>query len=121
MTILREIRAMSETEDLRVTEGRKVVELRPAVDASKGSAARCLLERYGLETAVFLGDDRTDLDAVRTLQEMRATGGVRTLTVAVASREAPSELLGAVDGVLADVSAVEVFLERLTSERPLQG
>jgi trehalose 6-phosphate phosphatase len=112
--ILRGIRDTPEAAGLCVTEGRRVVELKPPVGASKGTAARCLLDRYGLESAVYLGDDRTDLDAVRVLQEARATSGESTLTIAVASREAPRELLAVADGVLPSVAAVEAFLGRLT-------
>ena len=57
---------------LRVTEGKKVVELRPPVSVDKGSAAVALASRLGaLEggATFFAGDDRTDEDAFRALRE----------------------------------------------------
>lgn len=58
---------------LRLTEGKKVVEIRPDVDWHKGRAFRFLRdtleERFGRGPAIFIGDDRTDEDAFRELGE----------------------------------------------------
>ena len=56
--------------ELRVTRGRKVLEVRPQVDWDKGTALAHLLEMLGLAdpAAVFclyIGDDRTDEDAFK--------------------------------------------------------
>lgn len=59
---------------IRLTDGKKVVEIRPDVDWNKGRAFRFLREtleeRFGRGPAVFIGDDRTDEDAFRELGEM---------------------------------------------------
>lgn len=60
-------------EGIRITEGKRVLEVRPAVDWDKGRATRFLLEALGLEAtsqppAVFVGDDLTDEDAFRALR-----------------------------------------------------
>jgi trehalose 6-phosphate phosphatase len=59
--------------DLRLSDGRKVVEIRPDVDWHKGRALRFLRdtleERFGRGPAIFIGDDRTDEDAFRELGE----------------------------------------------------
>lgn len=85
--------------------GRKVLELRPPVDAHKGTAVAHLLTERGLERALFAGDDTTDLDAFRALEGLEI--GVR---VAVASPEGPAELRGAADLV---VNSPAEFLEVL--------
>lgn len=72
--------------------GRKVLEVRPPVDADKGSAVGELLARSGLRRALYAGDDATDLDAFRALDGLPC--GVR---VAVASAEAPAALREAAD------------------------
>jgi len=110
--ILAALAALPEAATLRITEGRRVVELRPPIEVSKGTAAECLLRRGSLRGALFLGDDRTDLDAMRALHAARARG-VRTLAVAVASAEAPPELLAEADGVVESVAAVEALLGAL--------
>jgi trehalose 6-phosphate phosphatase len=56
---------------LRVSDGKKVVEIRPAVDWHKGRALAFLRETLGVGTGagavLFVGDDRTDEDAFRVL------------------------------------------------------
>jgi trehalose 6-phosphate phosphatase len=54
---------------LRVTHGKKIVEVRPAVDWDKGEALRFLRDTVAsgepAAPTVFIGDDRTDEDAFR--------------------------------------------------------
>ena len=54
---------------LAVQRGRKVIEVKPPIDADKGTAARALLEERGIDRALYAGDDTTDLDAFRGLDE----------------------------------------------------
>jgi trehalose 6-phosphate phosphatase len=75
--------------------GRKVLELRPPVDADKGSAVRELLESRGLRRALYAGDDATDIDAFRGLD-----GCELAVRVAIVSAESPAGLREAADLVL---------------------
>ena len=73
--------------------GRKVLELRPVGGGGKDAAVAALLATNGIATAVYAGDDRTDLDAFRRLRELRETGELdTTVCVGVLSPEAPPEL-----------------------------
>lgn len=85
--------------------GRKVLEIRPPVEANKGTAVRRLLEEQGLRRALYAGDDTTDLDAFAALDGLEV--GVR---VAVVSAEAPPGLRDAADVV---VETPEEFVELL--------
>jgi trehalose 6-phosphate phosphatase len=76
--------------------GRKVLELRPPVEADKGTAVRSLLSERGLRRALYAGDDTTDLDAFRGLDGLEVA-----VRVAVASAEAPLGLREAADLVVA--------------------
>ena len=77
--------------------GRKVLEIRPALEADKGTAVRALLERSGASRALYAGDDTTDLDAFAGLA---AAGLEHAVRVAVASEEGPAELREAADLVV---------------------
>jgi trehalose-phosphatase len=61
---------------LRVTRGRKVIEVRPPLAVDKGTAVLALARRLGATTAtaslIFAGDDTTDEDAIAALREWRA-------------------------------------------------
>lgn len=58
-------------DELKVTPGKKVLELQPRVDWHKGAAVRYLLEILALDgpgyVPLYLGDDVTDEDAFRAL------------------------------------------------------
>ncbi|MHB8868672.1 MAG: trehalose-phosphatase [Thermoleophilia bacterium] len=60
--------------ELVLHRGRAVVDLKlPGVD--KGTAVTGLVEEYGLEAALYVGDDRTDVDAMRALRLLGAEEG----------------------------------------------
>jgi trehalose 6-phosphate phosphatase len=82
---------------LAAQQGRKVVEVRPPIDVDKGTAARTLLAERGLERAFYAGDDTTDLDAFRGLDEAGLEVAVK---VAVGSPEMNPRLLTEADFVV---------------------
>ena len=88
--------------------GRKVLEIRPPVDADKGTAVTTLLEEAKLRRALYAGDDTTDLDAFRALDGLDV--GVR---IAVSSDEAPQELVRAADVVVSSPAQLLTLLARL--------
>jgi trehalose 6-phosphate phosphatase len=75
--------------------GRKVLEIRPPLDADKGTAVKRLLEEAGLRRALYAGDDTTDLDGFRGLDGLEVA-----VRVVVSSDEAPAELVTAADIVV---------------------
>jgi trehalose 6-phosphate phosphatase len=88
--------------------GRKVLELRPPIDAHKGTAVRRLLGERGLQRALYAGDDTTDLDAFAALDGLDVA-----VRVAVASDEGPSELRGAADVVVDSPAQLLQLLRRV--------
>ncbi|BBH03177.1 Haloacid dehalogenase-like hydrolase superfamily protein [Prunus dulcis] len=64
---------------LRLTHGRKVLEVRPVIDWNKGKAVEFLLESLGLNgrddvLPIYIGDDRTDEDAFKFLKKNKKRG-----------------------------------------------
>jgi alpha,alpha-trehalase len=111
--VVREVEVVAQGEpDLRVTEGRKVRELRPAVPWDKGRAIGWIEEALGMDPAgvfpLHIGDDTTDEDAFRAVQD-------RGLGIVVRGREGRSQARYA----LADPDAVRDFLWAL--DRRLGG
>jgi trehalose 6-phosphate phosphatase len=102
-----EIAVLAAELGLRPRFGRKVLEIRPPVDADKGTAVRALVREAGVRRALFAGDDTTDLDAFRGLRE---AGLELAVCVAVASAEGPPELQEQADLV---VGGTEELLELL--------
>jgi len=99
---------------LRVTEGKRIFEIRPPARIDKGTAVLALAERLtgGRDDAgwVFAGDDLTDEDAVRALRAHHP----RAVTIRILGEESsPTEA----EFLLGDTHAMRTFLEELARMR----
>jgi trehalose 6-phosphate phosphatase len=106
--LLEEVAVRAVADGLRPRWGRKVLEVRPPLDADKGTAVRQLLAESRLRRALYAGDDATDLDAFRALDGLEVA-----VRVAVSSDEAPPDLAQAADLVLATPEALAELLAQL--------
>ena len=107
---VRALEALADTareEGLVARFGRKVLEVLPPVGSNKGTAVRHLLEGADLSRALVAGDDTTDLDAFRAVEELE-----HKVRVAVQSAESPTILAEHAELVL---RSTEEFLELLKS------
>ena len=93
--------------------GNKVLEIRRRGGANKGVALDALIREWGLTGVIFLGDDTTDADALRTLRQRRAEGAIAGIGVAVMQRGTPAAVIDNADYRLDGVSEVAEFLQRL--------
>ncbi|GAU16329.1 hypothetical protein TSUD_116780 [Trifolium subterraneum] len=94
---------MKDYPHLRLTHGRKVLEVRPVIDWDKGKAVTFLLESLGLNDdddvlAIYIGDDRTDEDAFKVLSDVKKGFGILVSSApkesnAVYSLSDPSEVM----------------------------
>lgn len=104
-------------DQLRLTGGKEILELRPALAWDKGRAVLALLDSLGLTgtnaVPVYIGDDETDEDAFRALAG-------RGLGIRVSERTEPT----AAGWSLRDPAEVGAFLNRLAewlAGRPAGG
>ncbi|EPS68990.1 hypothetical protein M569_05778, partial [Genlisea aurea] len=100
---------------LRVTQGRKVLEIRPTIKWDKGKALEFLLESLGYGNnddvfPIYMGDDRTDEDAFKVLRERGQGFGILV-------SKAPKETYASYS--LREPSEVMAFLRRLVESRRL--
>ena len=106
--------------DLRMTGGKKVLELRPDIAWDKGRAIQWLLEWQGLDgpgaLPIYIGDDETDEDGFRAL-------GRRGIGIVV--RGETDDRLTAARFALGDPEDVATLLDRLrlliTGDEPRQA
>ncbi|KAL8226940.1 hypothetical protein R6Q57_016772 [Mikania cordata] len=94
---------------LRLTHGRKVLEVRPVIEWDKGKAVEFLLESLGLNNSddvlpIYIGDDRTDEDAFKVLKEGNRGYGILVSSIPKESKAFLS---------LRDTLEVSEFLKRL--------
>jgi len=106
--------AEAEARGLGTHWGRKVLEVRPPVPVDKGQAVRTLRERERPRTALYAGDDVTDLDAFDALEAMKDEGLLEAaVCVGVRSDEGPAAITEranlVVDGVPGFVAVLEAL------------
>jgi trehalose 6-phosphate phosphatase len=110
---------------LRLTVGRMILEIRPALAVNKGTAIRELAQQLGLRGIVFFGDDLTDVDAFRALRELREAGAAATLRVGVLGPDTSPAVLAesdlTVNGVSACAATLLAIAARLEEEDDALG
>ena len=99
---------------LSLHEGRRVLELRPPVRIGKDVAVHRLLDGVDVDMALYVGDDRTDVDAFDALRALVVSGRLQyALCVGVTSPETPSELADNADVLLDGPRGVRSMLDLL--------
>ncbi|KAJ1291967.1 hypothetical protein BS78_02G357100 [Paspalum vaginatum] len=98
---------LKEYQDLKLTHGRKVLEIRPSIKWDKGKALEFLLSSLGYAGRddvfpIYIGDDRTDEDAFKVLRGMGQGIGILVSkfpkeTAASYSLRDPAEVMGFLD------------------------
>jgi trehalose 6-phosphate phosphatase len=111
----------AERHGLRVSPGRMIVELRPALPVNKGTAIRDLCDDLGLRGIVFFGDDVTDVDGFRGLRALREEGAAATLSVGVLGAETPPEVIAETDLTVAGVPACAMTLLAIAARLEDEG
>nr|ABD92780.1 sister of ramosa 3 [Zea mays] len=102
---------LKEYPDLRLTKGRKVLEIRPSIKWDKGNALQFLLESLGFAGSnsvfpIYIGDDSTDEDAFKVLRNLGQGIGILVSKIPKETRASYS---------LREPSEVEEFLRKLVS------
>ena len=110
IAIFRFLAESPDARELSIFQGKMVAEVRPPVALTKGTALRTIVQDRGLTGAIAIGDDTTDIDMFRAIAELRRTGAITGISVAVLAPEVPAELLEAADYVLAGTRGVRRFL-----------
>ncbi|XP_066370551.1 probable trehalose-phosphate phosphatase 4 [Miscanthus floridulus] len=103
--------------ELKLNEGRKVLEIRPSIMWDKGKAVEFLLKSLGFDDRtnvlpVYIGDDRTDEDAFKVLRERGQGIGI---LVSKCPRKTDASYS------LQDPTEVMEFLVRLGQWKPLRS
>ncbi len=104
----------AEAAGLGIHWGRKVLELRPPIPLDKGRGIHWLLRDADLDAALYVGDDRTDLDAFRGLRDLVEGGRLGSaVCVGVRSEETPAELEAQSDLLVDGPPGVRTLLSAL--------
>jgi trehalose 6-phosphate phosphatase len=99
---------------LAVTTGKQVIEVRPPVEVTKGTAALALLGRESYSSAFFLGDDLTDTSGFAALHVwVRGRPERQAIRVAAVGDETPARVRETSDVWVDGVGGMAEVLRRL--------
>lgn len=116
VAILTRVAAPATARGLTVASGHFVIELRPPLSYSKGTAVRRLLAAGDYTSAVCCGDDLTDVTAFMAVREWGGSDARRrTLAVAAITDETPQLVLDAADVLVRATPGVHEVLRRLAA------
>ena len=104
---------VAEHHGLKLSSGRMVFEFKPQIEADKGTALRSLIEEHKLDAALYIGDDTTDVAALKMARQSRETGLCDAWGGGVQSGESPEEVAATADFLVSGVEGVEELLSWL--------
>ncbi|MQA73349.1 MAG: trehalose-phosphatase [Solirubrobacterales bacterium] len=111
----REVAALAQASGLEPHWGRRVLELRPPTGIDKGTSVERLVAGAGVDSALYGGDDLTDLDAFTGLDRLLAAGRLlHAVRVGVGSPEGPAALVERCDLLVDGTEGFRAVLEALT-------
>ncbi len=100
---------------LRLSEGKRMVEILAPLNVNKGQALRRYVEQAQAQGVLFAGDDRTDLDAVIEIAHLR-TQGIAGLAVVVRHEDTLPALLAHADLVVEEVPGMVQLLHTMITQ-----
>ncbi|MGI8749495.1 MAG: trehalose-phosphatase, partial [Thermoleophilaceae bacterium] len=113
-TWLSGVARQAEDQDLDIPWGRKVLEIRPPVPVDKGAGIRSLVEGRSVRSALYGGDDVTDLDAFDALDSLLGSGELEfAVRIGVRSDEGPRAIVERADLVVDGVPGFTAVLSAL--------
>lgn len=90
--------------------GREIMEIRLRSSPNKGTALESIVSSEQLMAAIYIGDDTTDLDAIKTFYQMKKNVGLKGFSVAVKSENMNNDLLRYADLFVSGIEGVETLL-----------
>jgi len=107
------VATVPEIQSMEILSGNMVLEIRGSNSVNKGSAIDKIVREHDLETLIFLGDDTTDVDALKALRNLNNTKALVGIGVAVIQDGIPLTVLENSDYTLEGVPEVAKFLKLL--------
>jgi trehalose 6-phosphate phosphatase len=112
------LKPLAEKYGFNLSEGRWIWEIKPPIPVNKGTSVRTLVDRLGLEGAIFLGDDITDLSAFQAMRDLAATRRIQSLVIGVKQPDGgPQEVREGADMLATNPDDVANVLNALADYR----
>lgn len=115
MNILDALQEPAHAAHFLLSEGKRVVDIKPAIPLNKGKALRDFVRCFALQGVLFAGDDRTDLDAILEVERLKQEG-VQAAAIAVQAADTLPDLLEHADIVVQGVEGMARLLREIAEQ-----
>lgn len=106
------ISKIKESTQLKIVEGRMIIEIRPPIGENKGTILQKFIIANNIKKIIYLGDDITDSDAFNKLNELKGHG-ITTYNIVVRSAETPEYVIKSADYYVNSVDEIHQFFKWL--------
>ncbi|HEY3992246.1 MAG TPA: trehalose-phosphatase [Ktedonobacteraceae bacterium] len=113
--ILLTLQEPARARNFHLSEGKKVIDIKPLLPLNKGTELRRFVQRFQLAGIVFAGDDRTDLDAVLEIARLRQDG-LQAASIVVQATDTLPDLLEHADTVVQGVEGMAQLLSEMVGQ-----
>lgn len=100
---------------MRIGEGKRVIEILAPLKVNKGQALRRFVEQFKLRGIIFAGDDRTDLDGILEVKELHLEG-VAAHAIVVQHVDTLPALLEHADTLVQEVEGMVQLLKEIVNQ-----
>jgi trehalose 6-phosphate phosphatase len=114
--ILQTLKNIKIVEELQIKEGKKIIEIRPPVGNDKGVIIKKIVKKYHTKKLIYLGDDITDVDAFKEINNLSNNNNFQGISIVVQSDETPEFVLNNADYYVKSVEDVKKFFNWLLSD-----
>ena len=114
--ILEVVDQFIDKKELKLTVGRKIVEIKPPVSRDKGYIIGKIIENYYLNKVIYLGDDITDYDAFTKLRELGKISNIKSASILVHSNEIPDYMKNSSLFYVKNVDEVQRFFKWMSNK-----
>ncbi|MDP3066146.1 MAG: trehalose-phosphatase [Methanobacteriaceae archaeon] len=104
------------SKDLKITEGKKVIEIRPPKGFNKGQIIEKLINEHYIKKVVYLGDDITDTNAFFELRELEKKNNIQGASILIVSNEIGEDVKKSAQYYLNSVAEVQNFFQWLSED-----
>ena len=113
ISILNEIRQLNLAKELKVTEGKKVIEIKPQIGNNKGTIIRSIVKDKKLDQVIYCGDDTTDIDAFRAIETLNNQPSFKGISIVILSKETPVNVANNAQYYVNNISELKSFFNWL--------
>ena len=110
ISILNEISQLVISKGLMISEGKKIIEIKPLNANNKGTIIRRIVDDYKIDQMIYCGDDTTDIDAFNAIKSLNRKPSFKGASIVVLSKETSVNVVDSAQFYVNSIPVLKSFL-----------